>query len=98
MPYTPGKWTKHAAGFDHAAAFDVYSDGQKWGMVARCESNREGSRFISAEECEANADLVAAAPELREALAALTEWAARMGGFEAQVWDDAAALLERFRS
>jgi hypothetical protein len=38
------------------------------------------------------------APALRQALADLVEWQARMGGFEASEWDRARALLDATRS
>lgn len=44
-----------------------------------------------------NARLIAAAPELRAALAALVEWSAQTGGWDARAWQDAHALLARLR-
>ncbi len=45
-----------------------------------------------------NARLITAAPELRAALAALVEWSAQTGGWDALAWQDAQALLERLRN
>jgi hypothetical protein len=45
-------------------AFDINSTTEKWGAVARCHANQDGSRHISPSECEANARLIAAAPDL----------------------------------
>lgn len=44
---------------------------------------------------EANARLIAAAPELLAALKALVEWAAFTGGWEAPCWDDARAAIKK---
>lgn len=44
-----------------------------------------------------NARLIAAAPELRAALAALVEWSAQTGGWDALAWQDARTLLARLR-
>jgi hypothetical protein len=37
--------------------------------------------------------MLAEAPELRDALVRLTEWADLMGGWEARAWTDAKTLL-----
>jgi hypothetical protein len=37
--------------------------------------------------------LIAAAPRLRDALAALVEWQSRMGGWDASFWREAETLL-----
>ncbi len=44
-----------------------------------------------------NVRLIRAAPQLRAALAALIEWSAMMGGWDARPWQDARALLDRLR-
>jgi len=44
-----------------------------------------------------NVRLIQAAPQLRAALAALIEWSAMMGGWDARPWQDARALLDRLR-
>ena len=49
------------------------------------------------EQDVANARLIAAAPQMHSVLAALAGWAARMGGWDADCWDDAHALLARLR-
>lgn len=48
-------------------------------------------------EADELGDLERERDALREALAELVEWAARMGGFEAPCWDRAQALLCRDR-
>ena len=53
-------------------------------------------RLLDEQDVE-NARLIAAAPQLRAALAGLVEWSARMGGWDASCWQDAPALLARLR-
>jgi len=45
----------------------------------------------------AHARLIAAAPRLRAALAALVAWSARTGHGDARAWQDARALLDALR-
>jgi len=45
----------------------------------------------------AHARLIAAAPRLRAALAALVAWSARTGHGDARPWQDAGALLDALR-
>lgn len=44
---------------------------------------------------EANAALIAAAPDLRDALIELMEWNAFMGNFDAPCWDKARAAIAK---
>lgn len=54
-----------------------------------------GSENMLADDSSAaaNAHLIAAAPDLLEALQALMTWAERTGGWESAVWDDAARIV-----
>jgi len=53
-------------------------------------------RLLDEDDVE-NARLIEAAPQLRDALAALIEWSAVTGGWDAQCWQDAGALMDRLR-
>lgn len=53
--------------------------------------------YLLDEEDITNVRLIRAAPQLRAVLAALVEWSAVMGGWDARPWQDAHALLDRLR-
>lgn len=75
MPHTPGPWHyQGATGFNTSLDdFEVNSDGDDWGAVAVVTVNQLGVRNITDEEAEANAKLIAAAPDLLDALVKMTE-------------------------
>ncbi len=63
--HTPGPWKSE----DTLSGAEVNSDTSgQWASIAWLEENRLGSRQVSSDEQRANARLVAAAPELLEAL------------------------------
>jgi hypothetical protein len=68
--YTQGKWVQDALGM--AVLLDDKFDGA---CIADCTNSGKNGKdgTISNEECIANARLIAAAPELYEALQALSE-------------------------
>lgn len=63
MNHTPGPWLVDRAG----EVRDINSDGQEWGAVANVTPNQLGKRMISEDEADANALLIAAAPDLLRA-------------------------------
>ncbi len=63
----------------------------EWRITAR------GVIRLLDEQDVGNARLIAAAPQLRSALAGLVGWSARTGGWDAPCWQDARALLARLR-
>jgi len=54
-------------------------------------------RLLDEDDVE-NARLIEAAPQLRDALAALIEWSAHMGGWTAPCWQEAQDLLAKLRT
>lgn len=69
MNHTPGPWS---VGHQLYSTMPVYADGAQGVAVADCAMNatygRDGSYAITSAEMEANAKLIAAAPEMLEAL------------------------------
>lgn len=60
--HTPGPWQKES---DGAGEFGIHADaGRTWKFVAMVTANGQGSAVVTEAEAEANARLVAAAPEL----------------------------------
>ena len=59
-------------------------------------SSKTMVRLLDEQDIE-NARLIAVAPQMRLALAALIEWAARMGDWSAPCWGDAKSLLNGLR-
>ena len=63
MSYTPGPWQ---ASWEVDEWF-VSDHGKQWSCVATVSANELGRRRVEDDEAEANARLIAAAPELLEA-------------------------------
>ena len=61
--------------------------------------NKAGGDFVRLldEDDLANATLLAAAKQMRDALLGLVAWQARVGGVNDPAWDDARALLAQLR-
>lgn len=68
---TPGPWQVETGNPGNFVINSDPEDNGKWGAVAEVRANREGSREIDAAEAEANARLMAAAPDLLAALRAI---------------------------
>ena len=66
--HTPGPWTYDK--YECAYGRDIYA-GDVWVGDAKGPHDGVSIRFPTSEECEANARLIAAAPDLLEALAAI---------------------------
>jgi len=67
--HPPGPWTVDRI---NAGFYDITSEprGEKWSAVCTVKSNGLGQRPVAADECESNARLIAAAPDLLEAFQA----------------------------
>lgn len=66
--------------------FEVNSTGNRWGAVAQVNDNTNGSRVITEEEAEANARLIAAAPELLAALGRAKDMMCNEGENDLEEW------------
>lgn len=64
MSHTPGPWKAESNG-------EINSTVEPWGAVATVEANSLGRRRITIAEAEANAALIAAAPDLLAACKAM---------------------------
>lgn len=63
MPHTPGPWDSQR-GDPYDTTFEVNSLGDPWAAIANVNANTTGSLPVDEETAEANALLIAAAPEL----------------------------------
>ena len=91
--HTPGLWNqKHRAGSDGMYRTEIYSE--EFGGIATCEWTPEnfGNGVIGTYR-EANARLIAAAPDLLEALVALVNHKDDL--MPSRLWDAARAAIAR---
>lgn len=77
MAHTPGPWRANRFSITAAGSVDTYS-GTVWGCIAYAEelydnSDLEGRQWSTSGDREANARLIAASPDMLEALEALAE-------------------------
>jgi hypothetical protein len=91
-PHTPGPWIIYGdrgqiIGADDGKAAIAH-------IIEPSENHPPAWRRTPA-VCQANARLIAAAPELLALIKGLVEWEARMGGFESTLWDDARAAIAK---
>lgn len=63
MPYTSGPWEAQR-GDPYDCTWEINSTGARWGAIANVNANTNGSLHIDDETAEANARLIAAAPDL----------------------------------
>jgi hypothetical protein len=91
--HTPGPW--EVGGPDDAYIFA--GSGSKQKRIAEIIEDELDSEFdyCSTEEANANAQLMAAAPEMLAALEKLVGWAQYMGGWDALVWKDAREAISK---
>jgi hypothetical protein len=103
MNATPGKWRPHiprlesrSFGVGDRRIMVLHPDGERViACLATGYTNHRGD--IPEPEREANAYLIAQAPEMAEVIADLIEWAEAMGGWEAEPWTRARAVLDAAR-
>ena len=98
--HTPGPWKAERMRLtprpkDRRSGFVVNEVNDTREFGTRICDMRTPSGMDGFRECEANAALIAAAPDLLAALRGLIDWAATMGGFEATVWDRACAAADK---
>ena len=67
--HTKGTWAADGDGIE----FEINSDGDKWKAVAQCSANKLGASEVTPEEAQANAWLIAAAPNLLAVAKSLVE-------------------------
>ena len=81
MAHTPGPWKLHSAGMQFSWEINQHvPDGGLWSAVVEVNANGLGSRTVKVKEAEANARLIAAAPELlRELKHLLSMWEEAIG-------------------
>jgi hypothetical protein len=72
--HSPGNWMFER--YDETR-FEINSDTPKWAAIATVTQNHLGSREVGPVEAEANARLIAAAPDLLDALQAIVAIADR---------------------
>jgi hypothetical protein len=91
MPeHTPGPWTIDLD-YDRDGHHGINSEARMWKAVAECSANTLGAAKVSQDEAEANAHLIAAAPELLEAL----EEVVAISDRKHNAWDKAHAAIAK---
>ena len=82
MGHTPGPWrsTHYNAVLKSCNFFAIEAEDHT-GMIAEVDDDTK--------DAEANARLIAAAPEMKQALGELLEWATLMGGWDSPAWERA---------
>lgn len=104
MNHTPGQWRAHIPRLERPSArggidrriMVLHPDRER---VIACLSTgyNSGKGEIPEAEREANARLIAQAPEMAAVIADLIDWAETMGGWEAEPWKRARALRDASR-
>jgi hypothetical protein len=74
MAHTPGPWDWGPHSDELVGRYEVNAgEGRQRAHICECHSNRQQTRKVADEEAAANARLIAAAPELLEALQSLID-------------------------